>query len=115
MLRVETPVWQIVLRGSAIYWLLFLLFRFVVRREIGAVGIADLPGPRAGRRRRAERDGWNYRTIGDGTVLILTLIGWNFAVDWVAYRVGWVRRFAEPRPLPLVRDGRVMRAISPAS
>ena len=109
LLRVETPVWQILLRGSAIYWLLFLLFRFVVRREIGAVGIADLLVLVLVADAAQNAMAGNYRTIGDGTVLILTLIGWNVAVDWAAYRVRWVRRFAEPRPLPLVRDGRVMR------
>jgi len=25
------------------YWLLFLLFRFVLHRDVGALGIADVP------------------------------------------------------------------------
>ncbi|TCK32712.1 hypothetical protein B0G84_8568 [Paraburkholderia sp. BL8N3] len=33
---------EIMLRGTFMYWLLFLLFRFVARRDIGSVGIADL-------------------------------------------------------------------------
>ncbi len=33
---------EIVLRGSAVYWFLFLLFRFVLRRDAGALGIADI-------------------------------------------------------------------------
>ena len=36
------PVWELVVRGSAMYWFLFLAFRFVVRRDIGSVGIADI-------------------------------------------------------------------------
>ena len=108
LFRVETPVWEIVLRGSAIYWLLFLLFRFVVRRDMGAVGIADLLVLVLVADAAQNAMAGDYRTIGDGAILILTLIGWNVALDWVAFRVSWVRRFAEPRPLPLVRQGKLI-------
>ena len=33
---------ELVLRGSAVYWSLFLLFRFVLRRDAGTLGIPDL-------------------------------------------------------------------------
>ena len=39
---IHLPVAEIVLRGSCIYWVLFLLFRFVLRRDVGAIGIADI-------------------------------------------------------------------------
>jgi len=48
---------ELVIRGSCVYWLLFLLFRFVVRRDVGAVGIADILVLRTRSRCRAERDG----------------------------------------------------------
>ena len=35
------PIGEIVLRGSVVYWFLFVLFRAVARRDIGAVGLAD--------------------------------------------------------------------------
>ena len=33
---------ELVLRGTLVYWLLFLIFRFFLRRDVGAVGIADI-------------------------------------------------------------------------
>lgn len=33
---------EMVLRGSAVYWFLFCLFRFVLRRDAGSVAIADI-------------------------------------------------------------------------
>jgi len=33
---------ELVLRGTLVYWLLFLIFRFIMRRDVGAVGIADI-------------------------------------------------------------------------
>jgi len=101
---------ELVVRGSFMYWLLFLLFRFVVRRDVGAVGIADilllvLVADAAQNAMAGE-----YRTVSDGAVLVVTLIGWTLLLDWLALRFRWFNRFAEPRPLPLVRNGRVMRA-----
>ena len=36
------PVGEIILRGSAVYWFLFILFRVMGRRDIGSVGLADI-------------------------------------------------------------------------
>ena len=33
---------ELVIRGTLVYWFLFLIFRFVMRRGTGALGIADL-------------------------------------------------------------------------
>ena len=32
---------EIMVRGTLMYWFLFLLFRFLLRRDIGTVGIGD--------------------------------------------------------------------------
>jgi uncharacterized membrane protein YcaP (DUF421 family) len=108
LLRIETPVWQIVLRGSAVYWLLFLLFRFVVRRDLGAVGLADLLVLVLVADAAQNAMAGDYRTVGDGAILILTLIGWNVAIDWLSYHIPWLQWLAEPKPVPLVRDGKVL-------
>lgn len=36
-----------------------------------------------------------------------TLIGWNLLLDWMAFRFAWAYRLVEPRPLLLIRRGRV--------
>jgi uncharacterized membrane protein YcaP (DUF421 family) len=38
----SVPALELVIRGSAIYWFLFLMFRFVLRRDIGSIGITDV-------------------------------------------------------------------------
>jgi uncharacterized membrane protein YcaP (DUF421 family) len=35
------PPLQLALRGSLMFWFLFALFRFVLRRDIGSVGVSD--------------------------------------------------------------------------
>lgn len=42
-------------------------------------------------------------------VLLSTLVAWNFALDWLSYRVPMIARFLEPLPEVLVRHGRINR------
>jgi len=42
LFAINTPAWQLMLRGSVMYWVLFLMLRFVMRRDVGGVGIADI-------------------------------------------------------------------------
>lgn len=102
-----SPV-ELIVRGSAVYWFLFLLFRFVLRRDAGAIGIADilLLVLIADASQNAMAGG--YQTVADGFVLVATIAGWNWAVDWASYRYTWVRRITAPPPLVLVRRGRIL-------
>lgn len=40
--RLTLPLAEIVIRGSAMYWFLLPLFRFVIRRDVGSIAIADM-------------------------------------------------------------------------
>ncbi len=41
-------------------------------------------------------------------ILVATLLGWNIAVDWLAYRSPAMRRLLSPRTILLVRNGTVI-------
>ena len=103
----KVPAWELILRGSAIYWFLFLIFRLVLRRDVGAVGVADvlLVVLVADASQNAMTGG--YTSVAEGAVLVATLIGWNLLLDWMAYRFPWAYRLVEPPPLLLIRGGRV--------
>lgn len=96
----------LVLRGSLVYWGLFLLFRFVLRRDTGSLGIADilLLVLIADAAQNAMAGG--YDSLADGGLLVLTLAMWSWLLDWAGYRFRLVRRLAEPPPLVIVRHGR---------
>jgi uncharacterized membrane protein YcaP (DUF421 family) len=99
---------ELVVRGTAIYWFLFAIFRVVLRRDVGAIGVADvlllvLVADAAQNAMAGE-----YRSISDGIVLVSTIIGWNVAIDWAAFRFPALRPLVQPMEMPLVRDGRIL-------
>ncbi|HWP12394.1 MAG TPA: YetF domain-containing protein [Ramlibacter sp.] len=100
---------ELVLRGTAMYWFLFLLLRFVLRRDTGSIGVADilLLVLLADAAQNAMAGG--YESVSDGCVLVATIAGWNWLLDLLAYRFPAVRRLIEAQPLPLVRNGRLVR------
>ncbi|WP_220810222.1 DUF421 domain-containing protein [Noviherbaspirillum aridicola] len=99
---------EIIVRGTMIYWFLFVLFRFVIRRDVGSVGIADVLLLVIVADAAQNGMSGEYKSISDGMLLVSVLIGWNYLFDWLSYHSPFFRRLAEPRPLVLVRDGRIL-------
>jgi len=99
---------ELIVRGTLMYWFLFVIFRFVLRRDAGAVGIADILLVVLVADASQNAMGGGYDTVAEGCVLVGTLIGWNYLLDWAGYRWKAVARFSEPPPLLLIDRGRVL-------
>jgi len=97
---------ELVVRGSAIYWFLFLIFRFVMRRDIGGVGIADVLLLVIIADAAQNAMAGEYRTITEGCILISTIVFWNWLLDWASFKSEWARRLVEPPRLLLVDQGK---------
>lgn len=101
--------WEMVLRGTTVYWFLFLLFRFVLRRDTGSIGLADILVVVLIADAAQNAMAGEYHGVADGMLLIATIGGWNYWFDWMSYRFPWFARFAEPRTVLLIRHGTVFR------
>ena len=106
LFSLEYPVWQMMLRGTAVYWFLLLVFRFVLRRDVGSMGVADLLFVVLVADASSNAMQGEYRTVSDGLVLLGTLIGWNFLLDWLGYHSPAVSRFLEAPPEVLIKHGK---------
>jgi uncharacterized membrane protein YcaP (DUF421 family) len=106
----EMNPWELVLRGTVMYWFIWLLFRFVLRRDVGSIAIADILLLVLIADASQNALGGNYTSVPEGALLVATIAGWNYALDWASYRVEFIHRLAEAPPLPLIRRGRVHRA-----
>lgn len=100
---------ELVIRGTLMYWFLFLVFRFVIRRDVGAVGIADVLLLVIVADASQNAMAGEYTSLTDGVILVSTLIAWNVIFDVVSYRFPAFRRFAIPASLHLVRNGVLLR------
>jgi uncharacterized membrane protein YcaP (DUF421 family) len=101
---------ELLLRGTVMYWFLFLVFRFILRRDTGSAGVSDilfvvLLGDAAQNGMIGEAMG-----VGDAVFLISVLVGWNYLLDYLAYYFKPIEWLTAPPPLCLVRNGRKLRA-----
>jgi uncharacterized membrane protein YcaP (DUF421 family) len=98
-----SPV-ELFIRGTIVYLVIFVLMR-VFRREAGTVGIADLLMVVLIADASQNAMSSDYSSVLDGFVLILTIVFWNYAVDWLTARSPLIERFTHPAPIALVREG----------
>jgi uncharacterized membrane protein YcaP (DUF421 family) len=100
---------EVILRGTLMYLALFVILRFLLKRQTGAVGIADLLVIVLIADASQNALGREYGSITEGVVLVLTIVGWDYALDWAEYRFPQLRSLTRPSPLLLVREGRMLR------
>ncbi|HEY6820903.1 MAG TPA: YetF domain-containing protein [Burkholderiales bacterium] len=103
----EMPL-EMVVRGTVSYWFLFALFRFGVRRRIGAVGMADILILVIVSDAIQQSMAGEYVSITDGFILVGVLVGWTVFTDWLAFRFRAIERVLEPPPLQLIHKGAVL-------
>lgn len=108
MFAIHVAPLDLVVRGTLIYWFLFLVFRFVMRRDVGSMAVSDilLLVIIADAAQNAMAD--DYKSISEGLILISTILGWNFLLDWAGWRFRWMRRFLYSPRVLLIRDGKVL-------
>lgn len=108
LFALHVPPLELILRGTLVYWLLLLLFRFVLRREAGSLGVADILLVVIIADAAQNGMAGSYQTVSEGAVLVVTLVLWNFALDAAAYRWPAVHWLTDPPPLQLIKDGQML-------
>ena len=99
---------ELVLRGSAMYLLILAAMR-VLRREPGAISTPDLLVVVLIADAAQNAMANEYRSLTEGAILVATIFGWNYGLDWLGFRFKWVHKLLNPEPLPLIKNGRVQR------
>jgi uncharacterized membrane protein YcaP (DUF421 family) len=99
---------ELVIRGSLLYLALFTMLRLLPRRQVGSVGVADLLVLMLLADAAQNGMSGEYTSVTEGVVLVATIFFWDYLIDWVDTRFPALR-LSESGPLPLVRDGRLLR------
>jgi uncharacterized membrane protein YcaP (DUF421 family) len=104
----SVPLAELIVRGSVMFLFLWLLFRIVIKRRVGAIGMADLLVLVIIADAAQNAMAGEYTSITDGMVLVGTIVAWNYLLDWLAFRYPWLQRLLEPAPLLVVENGRIL-------
>jgi uncharacterized membrane protein YcaP (DUF421 family) len=103
----SVPVAETVIRGSCTYLALFVMLRFF-RRQTGSIGAADLLVLLLIADAAQNGMAGEYKSITDGIVLVATIVGWEYFLDWLGFRSPWFEKVIERSPLLLIRDGKIL-------
>jgi uncharacterized membrane protein YcaP (DUF421 family) len=99
---------ELIIRGSLIYCFLFLIFRVILRRDVGAIGIADVVVLVLIADAASNAMSGEYKSITDGVILVSTIVAWNVLLDWLSFRSPRLRAWIQSSEICLIRDGRVL-------
>ena len=105
----DIPLLEIILRGSVMYIALFILLRLVLKRQMGDLRMTDLLLITLIADASQNGMAGGYKSIPDGILLVGTIMFWDYAFDWLAFRFDWFQRLVAPPPLPLIKNGKLLR------
>ena len=102
-------VLELVVRATAMYFIIFLLLRLVLRRQVGGLGTSDilvvvLVAEIAGNGISAD----SFSVIG-GAISVATVLFWTYVIEWLQYHVPYVERLTREPKLKLIADGKLLR------
>jgi uncharacterized membrane protein YcaP (DUF421 family) len=93
------------LRGTVVYFSVLVLFRLILRRQTGGMGLSDVMLVVLVSECVSPALTTQANSVPNGLVALTALLFWSFALDWATDRWAWLNRLVEPRPVEVVRDG----------
>jgi uncharacterized membrane protein YcaP (DUF421 family) len=107
LFELSIPWWEIVLRGTMVYFVLLVVLRLAGKRTVGQFTPFDLLvlvllGDALQGSMIAGDD-----SLQGGIILTVTLVGWNKLTGWVTSRSRWLERAVEGKPVVLARNGHI--------
>jgi uncharacterized membrane protein YcaP (DUF421 family) len=92
-------------RGTLCYLFLFAVLRYLLKRQTGAINIADLLLIVLLASAIENALIADLKSVTEGAVIVLTIVFWNHAVNWLGYHSPVFKRFARPHALRIIVDG----------
>src|SRR5690606_21018661 len=107
VLQLSIPWWEIVLRGSVVFFVMMLLLRLSGKRTVGQFTPFDLLVlVLLGDAMQGSMIAGDESLPG-GIILAATLLGWNYVLGLATSRSRTIQRIVESEPVVLARNGRV--------
>ncbi|MCC7253485.1 YetF domain-containing protein [Hyphomicrobium sp.] len=97
---------EVVVRGTILYLALFAILRFIARRQAGQFGPADLLVIVLIADAAQNGLGKDYQSVTEAVVLVLTIVFWEYVIDWLAWRFPALRPILTAPSVTLIENGR---------
>lgn len=105
----SAPILETIIRGTVMYLVLFVVLRLTFKRiGSGSIGLGDvlmIALVAAASQNAMARE---HVSVTDGVILVATISGWSYALDWLGTRSPRFQRFYNPPALLLVKNGRLL-------
>lgn len=100
---------EVILRGSLMFWFLFLIFRFILRRDVGSLGVGDFLFVAIVADASQNAMSGDSKSVSGGVLLVATLVFWNYLLDFLSYHFPVIQKLTAASPLLLVKEGKMLR------
>jgi uncharacterized membrane protein YcaP (DUF421 family) len=105
---IEAALFELIGRGTILYLGILVFMRVMPRRTGGELAMMDLVFVLLIAEAAAHALG-DYTSVGEGLVVIATLMSWNYLINFLSFKLPLVERLVSAPPLQLVRDGNLLR------
>src|SRR5688572_14849120 len=108
VLGIETPLLELIARGTILYFGILILMRFMPRRTGAKLATMDLVFLLLIAEAAAHALD-DYTTVADGLIATLPLMGWNYLLNFLSFYVPFIERLVSAPPLQVIRNGELLR------
>ena len=103
----ENSLVTLMVKGTVIYLGILFLFRILPRRTGGEMAMMDLIFVLLIAEAATHSLG-GYESITEGFVVILTLMGWNYLINFLSYHSDFIEKMVSAPALPIIKNGKLL-------
>lgn len=101
----QMPFLEAFIRGSVIYWSIFLMFNFLTRRITVEASISDILVIVLIAEATSDAMTGDANSITDGLSVVATIIFWSYFIDMLCFFFKPVQAWLRPPPLAVILNG----------
>lgn len=108
LFKIETAIPELIIKGSIMYLGILLLFRVLPRRTGGEMAMMDLIFVLLITEAATHSLG-GYSSVTEGFIVIVTMMAWNYLLNYLSYHIPFVEKMVSPPPLQIIKNGKLIK------
>ena len=105
----ETPIWEIAARGTAVYFVIALIFRLMPKRNTGSISPNDMIALVIVGSLAADGIMGEANTVPDLLLMVFVITLWDYLFNLAEYYFPRFRGIAQDSPTLLIHNGIVLK------